>query len=609
MADNSQDFELWLKSKWDGDPLKAAQADFKRTQKAAQDTEGAMSGMKSTATALKAELMGLLAFAEVVAQFKEGFEQVAALEQAMNELGRQAAANGDDFEVVSKKIVGFADQLKRVAGIDDDAAIKGMTRFYTATKDVEQALAMEALAADIAIARRIDLAAAEEIVSKASVGQTRAIKDLMGGYKETGDAQKDAQAALDILSKTYGGAASKASGYTVELNKMSEKYEDVRNALVERVMPSITWFSRGIETLLISIDSLFSIITESLVRFAGGVGSVMSGAWKALKGDFSGAKEDFKRGAAELGGITTAAADAAVAAAEKIKGVWSGAGGSIDGQEKIKTLKPGGGGTGGGKSRELTQLELDQMALSKFRQEMIEKEKKELEKFEAYKKKLKTDGFAYDKRLLSEMDKERDAELDRAIKRTVDEVRMRKAAEAAKEEAAVASAEAVMGAMGAVFGQSKALASADAAISTWVGAARALKDWPAPYSYIIAAATVAAGLARVAQINSTKPSTEGSGFDNPSNDRAAYIGGRRWAADMIGEFTSGVSAGWASGMGGGGRSGGNVTYDQRSTMNLHMNVAGFLDPSDTQNMAKFARNLAVVNKTVEGQRRTARTAR
>ena len=171
----------------------------------------------------------------------------------------------------------------------------------------------------------------------------------------------------------------------------------------------------------------------------------------------------------------------------------------------------------------------------------------------------------------------------------------------------MATASALIGAMGTIFGESKALASADALISTWAGAARALKDWPAPYSYVIAAATIAAGPARVAQINSTEPTTQGGGFDNPSNDRAAYLGGRRWAADMIGEFTSGVSAGWASGMGGG-RSG-NVTYDNRSTMNLHMNVAGFLDPSDTANMAKFARSLAVVNKTVEGQRRTARTAR
>lgn len=47
----------------------------------------------------------------------------------------------------------------------------------------------------------------------------------------------------------------------------------------------------------------------------------------------------------------------------------------------------------------------------------------------------------------------------------------------------------------------KVLASAQAVISTYAGAARALSDYAAPYSYIVAGLTIAEGLAAVAEIN------------------------------------------------------------------------------------------------------------
>lgn len=54
-----------------------------------------------------------------------------------------------------------------------------------------------------------------------------------------------------------------------------------------------------------------------------------------------------------------------------------------------------------------------------------------------------------------------------------------------------------------IFQLNKALGIADAIISTYQGAARALKDYPAPWSFIVAAAVAASGLARVQAIRST----------------------------------------------------------------------------------------------------------
>lgn len=81
----------------------------------------------------------------------------------------------------------------------------------------------------------------------------------------------------------------------------------------------------------------------------------------------------------------------------------------------------------------------------------------------------------------------------------------------------------------AVFGKSKATAIAKAIISTWVGANKALEDWGWPLGPVFAALIVAQGLATVNRIRKQEP----QGFDDPANDRLAYLGGRRWATDML----------------------------------------------------------------------------
>lgn len=612
MANDQVDFDLWLRSKFDGDALKAAQSEFRRTQKSAEDAgEGMKSAGTGAAAGLKAALGELIAIAAILGQLKEGFAEVSAQEQAFNRLSDAAARFGGNAGVLNEKFEKLAKTIQEKSGLDDDALYLSMVKVYQATGDMNEAMGQAALAADVARGGQKTLEEALSLVNNVAAGQTRELLKMQVGFVSTGDRAVDAANGLEVLRQKFGGSAAAAKGATVELDKMKEEWGNVRNDFIsgsgEMLTGVLKFVNLALQPLFISLQlagNSIKTIIASVREFGGVIGSIISGDWQGAREGLAKTKDTL------VTGFETAF-EIIKARAEKMWATINGtAGGAID-APKAKGTGKGGGGTGGSKTddkRELTQAELDLMALSKLQQEMIEKARKEEEKFEAYKKKLRDDAAKNDKARIKDLDAARDAELDRAIKRTLEDVRIRKAAEEAKEEAAMASMGAVLGAMGAVFGESKALAVADAVINTWAGAARALKDWPAPYSYVIAAATVAAGLAQVAKIQSTQPSTGGKGFDDPGNDRAAFLGGRRWAADMIGEFTSGVSAGWASGMSGRGGSS-NVTYDNRSTMNLHMNVAGFLDPSDTNAMAKFARNLAVVNKTVEGQRRTARTAR
>lgn len=610
MANDQVDFELWLKSKFDGDALRAAQAEFRKTQKSAEDAGEGMKGIGGAAAGLKAALGELVAIAAILGELKEGFAEVTAQEQAFNRLSDAAARFGASAGQLDEKFKSLATTIQQKSGLDDDSLYLHMVKVYQATGDMNEAMGQAALAADVARGANISLEQALGMVNAAALGNTRPLRELGISVETTGDKSKDAEKALEALRQRFGGAAEGAKGTTVALGKLKEEWGNVRNSFIEGggellgILLKIV--NVGLQPLFVSLELAGNSIKTIVAGFRG-LGDVVS---KAMSGDFAGAKDAAKK---TLGDIKDGFGKSFDIIVERARKMWATITGESTGSiaaPKAKGSAEGGGrgGPGGEKGDGYDPV----VEAENFRLEQIRKLREKLEddaikseaEFQKNITKLRAYGVRETARMEREMDAERERLKDAQTKRIVEEVRLRKAAEEAKKQAAMAAAGAIIGAAGAIFGQSKAIASADAAISTWAGAARALKDWPAPYSYVIAAATIAAGLARVAQINSTQPTTQGAGFDDPRNDRAAYLGGRRWAADMIGEFTSGVSAGWADGMRGGVTN--NTTNDNRRTVNVHMHGTAFMDPSSVQQAKQFKRTLDVVERTVDAQRTIAR---
>lgn len=610
MANDQVDFELWLKSKFDGDALRAAQAEFRKTQKSAEDAGEGMKGIGGAAAGLKAALGELVAIAAILGELKEGFAEVTAQEQAFNRLSDAAARFGASAGQLDEKFKSLATTIQQKSGLDDDSLYLHMVKVYQATGDMNEAMGQAALAADVARGANISLEQALGMVNAAALGNTRPLRELGISVETTGDKSKDAEKALEALRQRFGGAAEGAKGTTVALGKLKEEWGNVRNSFIEGggellgILLKIV--NVGLQPLFVSLELAGNSIKTIVAGFRG-LGDVVS---KAMSGDFAGAKDAAKK---TLGDIKDGFGKSFDIIVERARKMWAtitgGSTGSIAAPKAKGSAEGGGrGGPGGEKGDGYDPV----VEAENFRLEQIRKLREKLEddaikseaEFQKNITKLRAYGVRETARMEREMDAERERLKDAQTKRIVEEVRLRKAAEEAKKQAAMAAAGAIIGAAGAIFGQSKAIASADAAISTWAGAARALKDWPAPYSYVIAAATIAAGLARVAQINSTQPTTQGAGFDDPRNDRAAYLGGRRWAADMIGEFTSGVSAGWADGMRGGVTN--NTTNDNRRTVNVHMHGTAFMDPSSVQQAKQFKRTLDVVERTVDAQRTIAR---
>lgn len=614
MAETTTDgLHVPIKTTFDGSGTTAANAAFDKTKGHIKETESAAKDLGLTAENLKAQLTGLLAAGAVWQQFKEGFEQVAALEQSMNQLERAVKRNGDNFDVVRGKVVGMAEALKKAAGVDDDAAIKGMVALYNATGDVANATELARLAADVSIGTGKDFEESMQLVTGAAQGKTRALVALKLATDEDTAATLTAQEALDRIQKSFGGAAQDAKGLKVELNRLKEGWEDVRNETVDRVAPSLEWAIKLVSSLVIVVDTIWRTVADTFVGIVGVAGKFSDYMKALLSGDMEGMKAAVVGMGKEAKGATDSIVHGAEIASDKVLAIWTDTRAAIELGNKTPTAIGGSGGSkGGGVDQgkgafgpDLKLKEDYERKMFEFEQGLIKERAKAWDKYEAAKLAMKKAGAKEEARIEKELDKQRADAMDAQTQRIKDQALLEK--EVAKEKAQMQMrlASAAVGLGRALFGESKELALADALINTAAAIVEA-----SPNVWLMAFAAVS-GAAQIAKIQSVQPSgsgdvTVGKGFDNAQYDAAAVAGGRRWAMDMVGKFGSGASAGWSEGMRGAGR--GN-TYDNRSTNNYNISVQGFLNPSDQHSMAQFARRLAVVNKTVEGQRRTARTSR
>ena len=161
-----------------------------------------------------------------------------------------------------------------------------------------------------------------------------------------------------------------------------------------------------------------------------------------------------------------------------------------------------------------------------------------------------------------------------------------------------------LGALQTIFGANKQFAIAEALINTYEAITQAL-TLPFPMNFIVAGLVGAAGFMQVRNIQKAEPGSSGGGagfggggggkgFDDPINDRMAYLGGRRWAADYVRETSRGMADGMRTlnPIGAAQQSVTTTTYDHSTGQVIH--VHGALIDSDS--LRTLSRKLAQVER-------------
>lgn len=168
-------------------------------------------------------------------------------------------------------------------GFDDEKLMKTFSAFVTRTKDVSEALRLNALAADVARGRYIDLEQAAQIVLKASLGQSGALRRM--GI----DVDKNAKATelLARLTEAYGKRAEGAMGTaTAATERMNVAIENAREVIGAGLTPIIADLANKVsdylddagrqEELQRRVNAVVKDGTEIVKGLAGGLRAVKS---------------------------------------------------------------------------------------------------------------------------------------------------------------------------------------------------------------------------------------------------------------------------------------------------------------------------------------------
>jgi hypothetical protein len=579
---------------------------FDTAAKGAKGTEDALKGAGTAADTAKTaftELAGALGLmvglAEIISFFKDAAEEAYKEERALRGVAQAALIFGGDMGKAKEEANLFTSALSIQTGVMKDELLDAYSKVYLATGKVTEAQKETTLAANLAAVRHIDMATALRLVESAATGVPGRFDRIVGGVTEGTTAMEKHESMTRRLISAYGDVSKVTDDAAMATDRAARRWDEFKDMVGGPVLGAMGKFKDALALFprtLTLISDLSVVWADTVKAKAGAVAEFLLTVWK-------GPTAAFAVYAAETEAIETKRdAEIKKAYAQNIAEQKA-----MDKAATIaKVTELGFRGKDEEKAAKDKEKLLDETARydMKAYYAMLDAEEKAYAKHVEWivkeQRKLQTETQKY-------LDDSRTAEenMQKKVRELVKQTLAVKKA-AAKEELKmqVEVANATIGLMVDVFGQSKELSIVQAIINTYEGATKALAQGGI-YGAVLAAIVIAAGLAQIANIESAAPASSGAGvnvggagFDDPANDQAAYMGGRKWANDMIGKFSSGVSQGWASGMGAGG------STTNNSTTNIHV-AGGLIDPNSREWMKQFGRKLALSMQS-DSQRTIAR---
>jgi len=175
---------------------------------------------------------------------------VKAAEESQRVIGQTRVAverSGLSWRVYGQRIEEVSKATSRLSGFDDERLLGTFDTLVRRTGDVNQALRLNALAANVARGRHIELEQASQLVLKASIGNVGALRRLGINI----DKNATAYQALDLLQKKYSGSAA-AYGRTAAgaQDRFRVAVENLQEAVGTQLLPTISkYLNKGADWL------------------------------------------------------------------------------------------------------------------------------------------------------------------------------------------------------------------------------------------------------------------------------------------------------------------------------------------------------------------------
>ena len=206
---------------------------------------------------LQTAFVGSVALTVAARGIRSVVDAAAESQQVLGQTSVALEATGHSWAQYGKQIEAVIQQQSKL-GFDDEALLRTFSLFVRSTGDVSQALKLNALAADVARGRYIDLETAANLVNKAAIGQGGALRRLGIDVK----ANATSQELLTALTAKYGGAA-KAAGddAATAFQRAQVEMENARETIGGNLLPTVA----GLATTLSDTLVLFQKIGQTKI--------------------------------------------------------------------------------------------------------------------------------------------------------------------------------------------------------------------------------------------------------------------------------------------------------------------------------------------------------
>jgi hypothetical protein len=602
MAENESNLGANIKSRFDPKGTDEAKGAFHNLATGLGASKEQADKLKDSMRDL-ASALGLVAGASELLEFlKSAAEEAYNDEKAMRAVTQAAITFGVDVAATRKDVQEFTAALAIQTGVIKGDLIDAYAKVYLASGDQKAAMNETTLAANIATTMfKGDMAPAMKLVQAASLGVDRGFRQLTGHVVEgTTAAEKNADMSKFLVER-FGDVRKATDDAAMSQARAARRMDELKESIGFVLIPAIHWLRDTFLTIprtLTLISDLSVVWADSIGRDVKALANLLTyvwqnplSAWKSYNAERL--ANQVATDAAIVKTYETNQREFAASEAKKNTAVVTALGfrGKEEKKSTDETLHY---------DMKAWYDHLDEQARAFVKnQEFMKKEGDKLRKYTDTE--LKKEAAAQEKimqgstKALAEQYK-KDAENKRAWAQYKLEL-----------EASVVGGTLEM--VGTAFGVQKEMAMAAALINA-AGAFISALAAPYPMDLILPELVAVQAALQIAKIASSSAPTAGkidataiatlsgssAGFDDASNDRMAYLTGRRWAADMVRE----IGSGWADGLGGtrAGTTNNTTTIDnsRRTTIN-----AGLMDASNTESVKKLIRQIRMVDSNVLGQ--------
>jgi len=179
--------------------------------------------------------------------------------------------------------VSYLDALELQVGVNNSQLIPSLQALAQATGDITQAQSLQALALDISAGTGKDLLAVTNSLVRAIGGNVGALRRLGIPLDETIVKNKDLNAALDVLGKTFAGQAGKrAETFEFQLERLRLQFDQTLDSLGYALIPVLSELAEIIRVEVLPMFDAF--IQANKDELADGLRSVVEGAVNAAVG-------------------------------------------------------------------------------------------------------------------------------------------------------------------------------------------------------------------------------------------------------------------------------------------------------------------------------------